>query len=156
MNVNVRTCLWFNGTGEEAARFYVSLLPDSRIENVVKPKPNEAALIVNFTLAGIPYQALNGGSAFSLSEAVSISITTQNQADTDELWQALTADGGNESQCGWLKDRFGLSWQIVPQQLSELLADPNADTAGRVMQAMMQMKKINIAALQAAYRGENV
>ncbi len=149
----VKTCLWFEDQALPAAEFYCSLIPDSRIDNVGRyPEGNGMAepgkvLIVEFTLAGTPYQGLNGGPHFKLDEAVSISVSTQDQAETDRLWDALTADGGEESQCGWLKDRFGLSWQIVPKRSVELLSGPKA---AQVWPALMQMRKIDIAALEAA------
>lgn len=150
----VRTCLWFDGTGEEAARFYVSLLPDSRMESVFSPNPAGPPLVVNFTLAGAPFQVLNGGPNFRLNEAASISVLTKDQAETDRLWNSLIAGGGEESQCGWLKDRFGLSWQIVPEALPRLMTNGDAATSGRVMQALLAMKKIDISKLEAASRGE--
>ena len=112
----VRTCLWFDSRGEEAARFYVSLLPDSRIETVSRPDPDGPALTVDFTLAGAPYQVLNGGPMYPQTPAASISVLTKDQAETDALWSALLADGGKAGQCGWLTDRFGVSWQIVPER----------------------------------------
>lgn len=154
MTAKVRTCLWFDGNGLEAAEFYVSLLPDSRLESAFRPGPGAPPLVVDFTLAGTPYQALNGGPTYTLSEAVSISVQTRDQAETDRLWNALTADGGAESRCGWLKDRFGLSWQIVPEILPKLLADPDREKSGRAMQAMLGMGKLDIAALEAAFHGE--
>lgn len=154
MTAKVRTCLWFNRDGEEAARFYVSLLPNSGIEDRLRPEPDKPPLIVNFTLAGAPYQALNGGPQFTFSEAASISVMTGDQAETDRLWTALIADGGSESQCGWLRDRFGLSWQIVPDCLPRLLSDTDTAAAGRVTQALLRMRKIDIAALEAAHRGD--
>lgn len=153
MTAKVRTCLWFDGVGEDAANLYVSLLPDSRIEDEFRPHPNSPPLIVNFTLAGAPYQALNGGAQFTHSEAASISVLTRDQEETDRMWAALTADGGAESQCGWLKDRFGMSWQIVPEALPRMLTDPDRAAADRAMQAMLAMRKIDIAALEAAFRG---
>lgn len=150
----VSTCLWFDGNGEEAAAFYTSLIPDSTITDVFRPEPDGAPLIVEFTLAGVPYQALNGGPQFRHSEAASIVVLTDDQAETDRLWEALVADGGSESQCGWLKDRFGLSWQIVPRRFIQLVSAPDGAAAGRTMQAMMQMKKLDIAALEAAAKGE--
>lgn len=150
----IRTCLWFDGDGAEAAEFYVGLLADSRIERRFSPQDGKPPLVVDFVLGGVPYQALNGGPHFKLNEAVSISVTTRDQDETDRLWSALTADGGAESRCGWLKDRFGLSWQIVPEALSRLLADPDRQAAGRAMQAMLTMRKIDIAQLEAAFRGE--
>ena len=149
----VRTCLWFDGQGEEAARFYVSLLPDSGIENVVRPDPEGPALVAEFALAGTHYMVLNGGSQYSHTPAASISVLTEDQAETDRLWAALIAEGGSESQCGWLVDRYGLSWQIVPEALPRLLASDDAPAAARTQQAMMAMRKIDIATLEAAFRG---
>ncbi|MEQ1719043.1 MAG: VOC family protein [Hyphomicrobium sp.] len=149
----VKTCLWFDGNGEEAARLYVSLLPGSDIGRLFRPDANGPALVVEFTLAGTPYQALNGGPQFPHTEAASISVATEDQAETDRLWDALVANGGAESRCGWLKDRFGVSWQIVPEALPKLLGGPDKAASARVMQAMMKMAKIDIAALEAAARG---
>lgn len=149
-------CLWFDGDGEEAARFYVSLLPDSRIYGVHRSPvdtpsgPADSVLMVEFTLAGRSYLALNGGSAFKFDEAVSFMVMTEDQAETDRLWDALIANGGQESACGWLKDRWGLSWQITPRRLMELTTDPNRERARSAMQAMMTMRKIDIAALDRA------
>lgn len=149
----VRTCLWFDDNALAAARFYCTLLADSRIHNVeCQPEGQDMAepgkvLLVEFTLAGTPYQAINGGPHFKLDEAVSISVVTEDQVETDRLWEALTADGGAESQCGWLTDRFGLSWQIVPKRSAELMYGPKA---AQVWPVLMQMKKIDIAALEAA------
>ena len=151
MSAKVKTCLWFDGQGEQAAEFYVSLLPNSRIESVFRPSPEGPALVVEFVLAGTPYQALNGGPLYQLNEATSLVVVTEDQAETDQLWGALTADGGNESRCGWLVDRFGVSWQIVPKRLLQLLSDSDRDAAGRAMQAMLQMNKIEIAALEAVH-----
>jgi predicted 3-demethylubiquinone-9 3-methyltransferase (glyoxalase superfamily) len=153
VNAKVRTCLWFHGEGEEAANFYVSLLPNSRVENVLRPSPDEPVLLVDFTLDGTPYQTLNGGSTFTLSEAASISVLTRHQEDTDRLWNALAIDGGREGQCGWLVDRYGLSWQIVPEAVPRLLSDSDQAAVRRVMQALIRMKKINIAELESAHRG---
>ena len=149
-----RTCLWFESGGEEAAEFYVSLLPDSGIGTIIRQEPDGPALTVDFTLAGVPYQILNGGAHFRLSPAASISVTTEDQAETDRLWDSLTADGGSESMCGWLVDRFGLSWQIVPKELSRLLGHPDREAAGRVQAAMMSMSRIDIDALRAAFDGD--
>ena len=152
-NAKVRTCLWFDGNGHEAAAFYVSLLPDSRIEQVVQPDPAGPPLVVEFMLAGAPYMTLNGGPMFTLNEAASISVLTEDQAETDRLWAALTAEGGEESQCGWLKDRFGLFWQIVPKASPRLLSQ-GGPGAARVQDAMMAMRKIDIAGLEAAFRAD--
>lgn len=152
----VRTCLWYDDQALPAAEFYCSLIPGSRIDQVGRhPDGQDVAapgkvLTVEFTLAGTPYQALNGGPHFKLDEAVSISVSTEDQAETDRLWSALTAEGGTESQCGWLKDRFGLSWQIVPRRSVELLTGP---AAAKVWPALMRMRKIDIAALEAAAAG---
>lgn len=147
---NVATCLWFDGNGEEAARFYTSLISNSSVAAVFRPDPQKPALMVHFTLDGVPFQILNGGPQHPPTEFASISVLTPDQAETDRLWTALTADGGKEVCCGWLKDRFGVSWQIVPEALPRLLC---ADKTGRVMKAMMGMIKIDVAGLEAAARG---
>jgi predicted 3-demethylubiquinone-9 3-methyltransferase (glyoxalase superfamily) len=115
--------LWFDNQGHEAALFYVSLLPNSCIENIVSPNPGRPPLVVEFTLGGTPYMVLNGGPQFEHTEAASILVLTEGQDETDRLWDALIAGGGRAGQCGWLKDRFGVSWQIVPQTLPRLLSD---------------------------------
>ncbi|HEX2889077.1 VOC family protein [Vineibacter terrae] len=154
----ISPCLWFNGEAEEAAKLYVSLLPDSRIEhvqrNVVDGPAGKAGtvLVVDFTLAGQRFMALNGGMRFEYTHAVSFKIDCADQAEVDRLWDALSA-GGKIEQCGWLKDRFGVSWQIVPSVLPRLLGDPDPARAQRVMQAMLKMVKLDIAALQRAYDG---
>jgi predicted 3-demethylubiquinone-9 3-methyltransferase (glyoxalase superfamily) len=152
MIAKVRTCLWFDGTAEKAAQFYVSLISGSQIESAFRPA-NGPALSVEFTLAGTPYQALNGGAHYTFTEAASISVRTEDQEETDRLWHALTADGGKESRCGWLKDKFGLSWQIVPARLPELLMDKDAAKSKRAMEAMLQMSRIDIARLESAAAG---
>jgi predicted 3-demethylubiquinone-9 3-methyltransferase (glyoxalase superfamily) len=155
----ITPCLWFDGQAEETANFYVSLLPDSRVDAVLRSPadnpstPAGAVLLVEFTLAGQKFTGLNGGPQFPFTEAVSFSIDCEDQAEVDRLWDALTADGGKPVQCGWLKDRFGLSWQIVPKRLPELLADPDPARARRTMEAMMQMVKIDVAALERAADG---
>ena len=156
MTAKVRTCLWFVKDGPEAARFWTGLLPDSRIETEWAIDTGAPPIIIDFTLAGTPYQILNvqEGPAFAHSEAASISVLTDDQAETDRLWAALTADGGREVQCGWLKDRFGVSWQIVPHRLIELQSTAAPEVRTRVHQAMMTMVKIDIAAIEAAARGE--
>ncbi|MEK4034206.1 VOC family protein [Methylocystis sp. IM3] len=153
MHAKVRTCLAFRDQAEEAARFYVSLLPGSELETVFRPNPGEPALTALFTLAGTPYQALNMGDYVTLNDAVSISVMTKDQEETDRLWAALLADGGAENRCGWLKDRFGLSWQIVPEVLPRLLTAEDRAAAGRAMQAMLGMVKLDIAGLEAAFKG---
>jgi predicted 3-demethylubiquinone-9 3-methyltransferase (glyoxalase superfamily) len=149
-------CLWFDGEAEAATAFYVSLLPDSRITAVNRTPvdtpsgPAGSVLTVQFVLAGREYLALNGGPNFRFTEAVSFMVMTEDQAETDRLWDALTADGGSENACGWLKDRWGLSWQITPRRLMELTTDPDPARAKAAMQAMMDMIKIDIAALDRA------
>ncbi|MCA9052755.1 MAG: VOC family protein [Planctomycetaceae bacterium] len=142
----VTTCLWFNATALDAATFYTSLFPVSSIDSVT-PGPTGDPLAVSFRLAGTPFLALNGGPAFQLTEAVSLSVNCKDQLEVDLLWATLT-EGGEESRCGWLKDRFGLSWQIVPEVLPQLLSDPHRGAA--VMQTLLQMSKIEIETLQAA------
>ncbi len=145
----VTPCLWFDGDGLEAAEFYVSLFDDSEVTSVT-PGPDGAALMVNFTLGGRPFQALNGGPQFSLSEAISLSVACRDQAEVDHYWAALTADGGQESMCGWCKDRYGLSWQIVPDELGEILGDPDPVRSAAATEAMIKMKRLDVAALRAA------
>ena len=143
--------LWFDDKAEEAAKFYVSLFADSAVTSIT-PGPNGAALVVEFHLAGSRFLALNGGPMFQFSEAVSLSIDCHSQAEVDELWEKLSA-GGSKSQCGWLKDKYGFSWQVVPTALSQLLSSPDRARSARVMQAMMQMTKLDIAMLQSAAGG---
>ena len=151
-------CLWYNYDAEEAANFYVTLLPDSEIQNVVRSPadtPSNKAgdvLVVEFTLAGRPYIGLNGGPLFRFSEAVSFQIRTEDQAETDRLWDAIVSNGGAESMCGWCKDRWGFSWQITPRRLLELTGG-GGERARRAFEAMMTMHKIDIAALDAAVEG---
>ncbi|WDI32288.1 VOC family protein [Hyphococcus flavus] len=149
----VRTCLWFETGGKEAVELYVSLLPDSIIENEYTPPGGAEPLHLEFTLAGAPYQAINGGPHFKHSPAASISVMTEDQTETDKLWSALIADGGEESQCGWLVDRFGLSWQIVPKALMTAVTAKDEATAERARQAMYKMRKIDIAAIEKAFNG---
>ena len=156
----VSPCLWFDGEAEEAARFYVSLLPDSRIENVQKNSIDSPAgkagsvLVVDFTLAGQRFMALNGGKAFDFTHAVSFKIDCKDQAEVDRLWDALS-DGGSVERCGWLKDRYGVSWQIVPAALVQYLGGPDRAGAQRAMQAMLGMVKLDIAGLERAYEGKS-
>ena len=150
----VRTCLWFEKAGKEAAEFYVTLLPDSFIESSHTPPGGAEPLHLEFTLAGAHYQIINGGPHFKLSPAASISVLTENQAETDRLWNALTANGGEESQCGWLADRFGVSWQIVPKALMRAVTARDAAAAERAKQAMYKMRKIDIAIIEAALNGK--
>jgi predicted 3-demethylubiquinone-9 3-methyltransferase (glyoxalase superfamily) len=152
-------CLWYDGDAEEAANFYVTLFPDSRVDNVQRsPADNPSmkeggVLVVEFTLAGQSYVGLNGGPQFPFTEAISLQVRTEDQAETDRLWDGLIANGGEESQCGWLKDRWGLSWQITPKRLLELIGDPDRDRARRAMEAMLQMRRIDIAAIERAADG---
>jgi predicted 3-demethylubiquinone-9 3-methyltransferase (glyoxalase superfamily) len=154
----ISPCLWFDGEAEEAAKLYVSLLPNSRIEHVQKnvtDGPGGKAgtvLVVNFTLAGQRFMALNGGRRFEYTPAISFKIDCTDQAEVDRLWDALS-DGGSVERCGWLKDRYGVSWQIVPAVLPQLLGDPDPAKAKRVMQAMLQMVKLDIAGLKRAQEG---
>jgi predicted 3-demethylubiquinone-9 3-methyltransferase (glyoxalase superfamily) len=154
--------LWFDGNAEEAANFYVSLLPDSRVETVSRSPadnpstPAGAVLLVDFTLAGQRFTGLNGGPQFPFSEAVSFVIDCEDQAEVDRLWDALTEGGGSAGQCGWLKDRYGLSWQVIPRQLGEMLGDPDQARAGRAMEAMLRMTKIDIAEMRRAFEGEPI
>ncbi|MBI1392292.1 MAG: VOC family protein [Alphaproteobacteria bacterium] len=149
----VRTCLWFAKGGHEAAKFYVSLLPDSRIDAVYAHGRPEDPMVVEFTLSSAPMMILTAGPIYEQTPAASISVLTKDQVETDALWSALTADGGRESMCGWLIDRFGVSWQIVPEAPPRLLGLPDAAAAARAQQALMGMKKIDIAALLAAANG---
>ena len=155
--VKVRTCLWFTQGGHKAAQFYVSLLPDSRIDSVTATgNPDDTAadpMVVEFTLAGAPMMILTAGPHYKLTPAVSISVLTDAQAETDRLWAALTADGGEESRCGWLTDRFGVSWQIVPRRMMELFSSDDTAAAARAQGAMLTMGKIDIAAIEAAFAG---
>ncbi|MEK6261777.1 MAG: VOC family protein [Planctomycetota bacterium] len=143
--------LWFDNQAEEAANFYVSLFKDSRITRIV-PGPTGSAMVVEFQLAGVGFIALNGGPHFKFTEAISMSVDCESQGEVDELWEKLS-EGGSKSQCAWLKDKYGLSWQIVPSLLPKLLADPDPAKAKRVMEAMMKMTKIDISLLQRAYDG---
>ena len=150
----ITPCLWFDMEGEEAARFYTSAFPDSRIVEVSRygeggPRPAGTVMTVSFELAGQKFLALNGGPEFTFSEAVSFQVSCETQDEVDAYWSTLS-DGGEEGPCGWLKDRFGLSWQIVPTRLPELLGDPDPERSQRVMTAMLGMKKIEIAELERA------
>jgi predicted 3-demethylubiquinone-9 3-methyltransferase (glyoxalase superfamily) len=150
--------LWFDGQAEAAARFYVSLFPDSRIDKVTRAPaespsgPAGMVLTVEFTLAGTRFVGLNGGPLYKFTEAVSFHIACADQAEVDRLWAAFS-EGGSDGHCGWIKDRWGLSWQIVPTRLHELLADPDPNRSRRAMQAMLRMNKINIAELERAADG---
>jgi predicted 3-demethylubiquinone-9 3-methyltransferase (glyoxalase superfamily) len=151
----ISPCLWFDDQGEEAAAFYTAIFPNSRITSTTRypegaPGPAGSVMTVTFELDGAEVIALNGGPAFTFDEAISLSVDCADQAEVDHYWEALQRDGGSESVCGWLKDRFGLSWQVVPVRLRELIADPDPDVAQRVTAAMLQMRKIDVAALEEA------
>ena len=154
----ITPCLWFDTEGEEAARFYTSAFPNSKIVNIARygsagPRPEGTVMTVDFELDGQRFVALNGGPEFTFSEAISFQVYCESQDEVDRYWSAL-ADGGEEGPCGWLKDRFGVSWQIVPTRLIELLTDSDQEKAQRVMQAMLSMKKIEIEPLERAAAGE--
>lgn len=152
----VKTCLWFDTQGEEAAHLWTSLIPDSRIDAVMRGPagtpgvPEGAALTVDFTLGGQAYQILNGGPLYPQTEAASISVTCATQEEADRLWDALTADGGEEGQCGWLKDRFGVSWQIVPEPAMRLFSDYGPEVAAKANAAMLTMRRLDAAAMARA------
>ena len=154
----ITPCLWFDTQAEEAARFYVSVFKNSKIGTIsyygdTGPGPKGGVLTVAFELDGVQFTALNGGPVFQFNEAISLQVSCGDQAEVDELWDRLTSDGGKPSQCAWLKDKYGVSWQIVPRILMELMSDPDPVKAQRVMAAMLQMSKIDIAKLREAYAG---
>ena len=154
----ITTFLWFNNNAEEAANYYTSIFKNSKILEVSRygdagPGPKGSVMIVKFQLAGQEFVALNGGPQFKFTEAISLMVNCESQQEIDELWRKLTA-GGEESQCGWLKDKFGLSWQIVPTELGKLMNAKDPAKANRVMQALLQMKKLDIAKLQQAAEGK--
>ena len=155
----ITPCLWFNGDAEEAAQFYARTFPDSRVRAVHRAPSDYPAgkagdvLTVEFTVLGMEFLGLNGGMNVAFNQAVSFQVHTDDQAETDRYWDALIADGGQPSQCSWCKDKYGLSWQIVPRRLMALISGPDRDRAKRAMQAMMQMQKIDIAKLEAAATG---
>jgi len=152
-------CIWYDGGALEAARFYAETFPDSRVGAVMRapgdyPSGKQGdVLTVEFTVLGIPCVGLNGGPAFKQTEAFSFMVATDDQAETDRLWNAIVGNGGQESACGWCRDRWGLSWQITPRALTDALADPDRVLAKRVFDAMMTMRKIDIATIEAARRG---
>ncbi len=153
MSHSIRTCLWFrDGRGREAAAFYCALIPGSRVEATFDISGDGASWLIDFTLGGVPYQILDAGPMFTLTEAVSISVETDDQAETDRLWAALTSDGGEESHCGWLKDRYGVSWQVFPRRLTELTLHADRRISAKAFAAMMKQKKIDIADIEAAVR----
>ncbi len=150
----ITTCLWFDTEGEEAAEFYCTVIPNSRVRDVTRygeagPGTPGSAMTVSFELDGRPFVALNGGPVFPFTEAVSLQVSCRDQEEVDHYWSTLL-EGGEEGECGWLKDRFGFSWQIVPTALPELLRDPDPDRAQRAMKAMLSMRKIDIEAIRQA------
>src|SRR5208282_3482366 len=155
----ITTFLWFDDEAEEAANYYVSIFKNSKIGTItrygeagaeVSGRPKGTAMVVTFQLAGQEFMALNGGPLFKFTEAISLLVNCETQEEVDEYWEKLSA-GGQESQCGWLKDKYGLSWQIVPTALGKLISDPDPEKSQRVMKAMLQMKKIDVQRLQQAY-----
>lgn len=158
MTPRISTCLWFDDNGEEAANFYVSLIANSRIVSVTRygkggRMPEGLAMLVRFELDGVPFGALNGGPIFPPSEAASIVVACDTQDEIDRLWAALTSNGGKPSQCGWLKDRYGVSWQIIPSMLAPIMEAGDEALLDRVMAAIMPMTKIEISKLEAARKG---
>jgi predicted 3-demethylubiquinone-9 3-methyltransferase (glyoxalase superfamily) len=151
---NITPCLWFDTDGEDAANFYTSIFPNSKIGHIARygssgPRPEGTVMTVSFELDGQEFLALNGGPQFEFSEAISFQVSCKNQDEVDKYWSELS-EGGEEGPCGWLKDKFGLSWQIVPTALPELLSNPDKEKAQRVMAAMLEMKKIEIDELERA------
>jgi predicted 3-demethylubiquinone-9 3-methyltransferase (glyoxalase superfamily) len=156
----IAPCLWFDGNAEDAVAFYVTLFPDAEVTQVSHygdgmSFPAGTALLVEFTLFGQRFQALNGGPEFQFSEAISLSIDCKDMAEVNHYWNALTADGGQESQCGWCKDKFGVSWQVVPAGLGTLLSDPDEGRRARAVQAMMTMKKLDLDVMRRAADGQD-
>jgi predicted 3-demethylubiquinone-9 3-methyltransferase (glyoxalase superfamily) len=157
--MELTTFLWFDGQAREAANFYAGLFPNSSVEgNWVAPTEtpsNEqgSEVLVSFQIFGRPFIALNGGPMYKFTEAISFQIPCADQSDIDKYWSALTADGGEEGQCGWLKDKFGVSWQVVSPEMGKYLGGSDPEGAGRATQAMLQMKKIDLAAMKKAYEG---
>lgn len=156
--MSITPCLWYDGAAEEAVELYVSIFPGSTIVDVSRygegaPFPAGTALVVDFELEGRSFQALNGGPQYTFSEAVSFAVEVHTQDELDRVWDALLAEGGEASRCGWLKDRFGVSWQVVPVQLKTLMSGPDPERSQRVMEAMLSMGKLSIPELQAAHDG---
>ena len=155
--MELTTCLWFNGRAREAAIFYTGIFPDSAMaDNWIAPTDTPGnkqgeEIVVNFRMFGRPFIGLNGGPQFQFTEAISLQIPCADQAEIDKYWDLLLADGGQESQCGWLKDKFGLSWQVTSPEMSDYLGGPDAAGAQRATQAMLEMRKIDLAAMKAAY-----
>ena len=157
----IKPFLWFDDNAEEAVNFYTSVFKNSKILETSRyseegPGPAGTVMVMSFEIEGQEYLALNGGPHFKFNESVSFMITCENQQEVDYFWNKLTADGGEESMCGWLKDKFGLSWQVTPRVLMELIHDPNPEKAKRVFKAMLEMKKIDIPTLERARDGETV
>lgn len=155
MTHSIRTVLWFNDRGREAAAFYCGLIPNSHLSQSYSsdnggPDGTHHFEVIDFTLNGVPYQILQAGPMFPLSECVSVMVRTPDQAETNRLWEALVESGGSHGPCGWLKDRFGLSWQVVPAAVYDLMTSPDRATAARALSAVMQMGKIDIATVEAA------
>jgi len=154
---NISPCLWFDGNAEDAAKFYTAIFPNSRIDHVMRSSADypggksDDVILVEFTLTGLSYQALNGGPHDAFNDAISLSVSCKDQAEVDRLWDALTADGGKPVQCGWLKDKFGVSWQIVPEEFVTMMRDRDRKKSKRVMEAMMRMVKLDVAKLRKAY-----
>jgi predicted 3-demethylubiquinone-9 3-methyltransferase (glyoxalase superfamily) len=151
--------LWFDGNAVEAAEFYTGIFPDSQIDRIIRsPADNPATkkgevVVVEFTLLGQPYAGINGGPMFRFNEAISLEIECEDQAEVDQYWKVLTARGGEPSMCGWCKDRFGVSWQVTPKRLKQMMVSEDTEAAERAMTAMLAMGKIEIAELEAAYKG---
>ena len=162
MTNTIRPCLTFKDRAEEAIKFYVSIFPNSRITELTRvesgggPIPEGKVIGGLFELAGREFRAFDGGDTFTFSEGISLDVTCKTQEEIDHYWSKLTSGGGEESQCGWLKDRFGVSWQIIPEQLGKMLTDPKSGNAEACMNAMLKMKKLDIAELERAYRGSRV
>jgi 2-polyprenyl-6-hydroxyphenyl methylase/3-demethylubiquinone-9 3-methyltransferase len=157
----ITPCLWFDGQAEEAARFYAETFPDSQVVAIHRAPSDYPSgetgdvLTVEFIVLGMPFVGLNGGPQFTFDEAISFQVYTEDQAETDRYWNAITRNGGTESACGWCKDRFGLSWQIVPRALLAAVTSPDRAAAKRAMDAMMQMRKIDIATVERAQAGDS-
>ena len=158
----ISPCLWFNDNAEEAVNYYVSVFPDSKVDKIARwpmdrtqpaPAKKGDVLAIEFTLGGREYKALNGGANFPFTEAVSLAVACKDQAEVDRIWDRLIKDGGKPVECGWLKDKYGLPWQIVPQRLYELISDNDTKKVARVMEAMMKMVKLDLAALEKAAKG---
>ena len=158
--MNLTTCLWFNGQAREAANFYTNIFPDSEVaDNWIAPTDTPGnvqgeEIVVNFKIFGQDFIGLNGGPQFPHSEAISFQIPCADQTEIDRYWELLTADGGSESQCGWLKDKFGVSWQVTSPEMMNYLGGPDSEGSQRATQAMLEMKKIDLAAMARAYAGE--